>query len=68
LRKLIEVVEFLPLQGMGKFELHVRGQFAGLFALIPCTGTAKGPAVFAAGLFCVCLGAGAGFEPATFRL
>ena len=73
LRKLIDVVEFVPLKGLGKFELHVRGQLAGLLRLDPRDQNDKNPA-FSGGVFedphrCeVLVGAGAGFEPATFRL
>jgi hypothetical protein len=33
LRKLIERVDFIPLQGLGKFQLEVHGSLAALLAL-----------------------------------
>ena len=74
LRKLIEGVEFVPLEGLGKFELIVRGQLAGLLQMDPKAQNGKNPAASGSGVFegphrCeVLVGAGAGFEPATFRL
>ena len=73
LRKLIEVVEFVPLDGLGKFELRVRGQLVGLLRQDPKARNDKNPAV-SGGVSdgshgCeVLLGAGVGFEPTTFRL
>ncbi len=73
LRKLIEFVEFVLLKGLRRFELRVCGQLAGPLRWNPKTQNDKNPAV-SGGVFedphrCeVFLGAGAGFEPATFRL
>ena len=73
LRKLIESVEFVPLEGLGRFELLVRGQLVGLLRQDPKARNGKNPAV-SGGVSevshaCeVSLGAGVGFEPTTFRL
>ena len=76
LRKLIERVDFIPLEGLGKFDLRVHGSLAVLLALggtqKPENPTARGRGVSVdQGLTSGCevsVGAGAGFEPATFRL
>ena len=73
LRKLIEGVDLHPLEQKGKFELEVRGTLAALLR-VGSAQTAKSPAASSSGAFGltsaseVTLGAGAGFEPATFRL
>ena len=73
LRKLIEGVDLHPLEQKGKFELEVRGTLAALLR-VGSAQTAKSPAASSSGAFGltsaseVLLGAGAGFEPATFRL
>ncbi|WP_407059711.1 recombinase family protein [Brevundimonas bacteroides] len=73
LRKLIEGVDLHPLEQKGKFELEVRGTLAALLG-VGRAQTAKSPAAGSSGAFGltsaseVTLGAGAGFEPATFRL
>ena len=64
LRKLIERVDFIPVEGLGRFQLEVHGSLAALLAL----GQAQ-KAKNLTGETCeVFVGAGAGFEPATFRL
>ena len=73
LRKLIEGVDLHPLEQKGKFELEVRGTLAALLS-VGVSQTRKSPAGGTSGAFGltsaseVTLGAGAGFEPATFRL
>ena len=64
LRRLIERVDFIPLDGLGKFDLRVHGSLAVLLGLSGSQ-KAENPTVLDCG---VSLGAGAGFEPATFRL
>ncbi|WP_354702823.1 recombinase family protein [Brevundimonas vancanneytii] len=64
LRRLIDRVDFIPLDGLGKFDLRVHGSLAVLLGL-GGTQKAENPTVGDCG---VSLGAGAGFEPATFRL
>ena len=76
LRKLIERVDFIPLDGLGKFDLRVHGSLAVLLGL-GGTQKAENPTARGHGVSVdqsltsgceVSLGAGAGFEPATFRL
>ena len=76
LRKLIEGVDLHPLPQKGKFELEVRGTLAALLG-VGAAQTSKNPAAKTNGVSGsfgltseseVTLGAGAGFEPATFRL
>lgn len=76
LRKLIERVDFIPLQGLGKFDLRVHGSLAVLLGL-GGTQKAENPTARGRGVSMdqsltsgceVSVGAGAGFEPATFRL
>ena len=76
LRKLIERVDFIPLDGLGKFDLRVHGSLAVLLGLSG-TQKAENPTARGRGVSVdqsltsgceVSLGAGAGFEPATFRL
>ncbi len=64
LRQLIDRVDFIPAEGLGKFQLEVHGSLAALLALGQAQ-KAENPTGGACG---VSLGAGAGFEPATFRL
>jgi site-specific DNA recombinase len=60
LRKLIERVDFQPLEGLGKYDLQVHGKLAALL------GVSERAAAYSN---CeVMLGAGTGFEPVTFRL
>lgn len=76
LRKLIERVDFIPVDGLGKFDLRVHGSLAVLLGLsVPQkaenpTARSHGVSVDQSLTFgCeVLVGAGAGFEPATFRL
>jgi hypothetical protein len=73
---LIDQVVFIPVEGLGKFELEIQGKLARLLRISGAAGsqTAKSPAASGDGAFenphrCeVLVGAGAGFEPATFRL
>jgi hypothetical protein len=76
LRQLIERVDFIPLDGLGKFDLRVHGSLAVLLGLSG-TQKAENPTARSRGVSVdqsltsgceVSLGAGAGFEPATFRL
>lgn len=76
LRKLIERVDFIPAEGLGKFQLEVHGSLAALLALGKAR-NAKNPTARGHGVFAdqsltsgceVSLGAGVGFEPTTFRL
>ncbi|WP_430826495.1 recombinase family protein [Brevundimonas diminuta] len=76
LRKLIDCVDFIPTEGLGKFQLEVHGSLAALLALSQAQNT-KNPTTGSRGVSVdqsltsgceVMLGAGAGFEPATFRL
>ncbi|QBQ50149.1 hypothetical protein E3U41_13155 [Brevundimonas naejangsanensis] len=76
LRKLIARVDFIPLDGLGKFDLRVHGSLAVLLGLSGPQ-KAENPTARSHGVFVdqsltsgceVSLGAGAGFEPATFRL
>ena len=77
-RSLIDQVVFIPVEGLGKFELEIQGNLARLLRISGAGGaeaqTHKTPAASGSGGFdaphrCeVFLGAGAGFEPATFRL
>ncbi|QIF83092.1 hypothetical protein E4341_12465 [Brevundimonas sp. 'scallop'] len=64
LRRLIERVDFIPLEGLGKFDLRVHGDLAVLLGLGGAQ-NAQNPTVGDCG---VSLGAGVGFEPTTFRL
>ena len=64
LRRLIDRVDFIPLEGLGKFDLRVYGDLAVILGL-GGSQKAENPTVMDCG---VSLGAGAGFEPATFRL
>ena len=60
-RRLIDRVDFHPLDGLGKFDLRVHGKLAALL----------GVSERAAALTSECeviVGAGTGFEPVTFRL
>ena len=59
LRKLIERVDFLPLEGKGRFDLQVHGRLAALLGISERAAKADCE---------VTLGAGTGFEPVTFRL
>jgi site-specific DNA recombinase len=76
IRSLIEKVVFIPVEGLGKFDLEIQGNLARLLRISGAAGgqTAKSPAARGSGAFedphrCeVLVGAGAGFEPATFRL
>ena len=74
-RSLIDQVLFIPVEGLGKFELEIQGNLARLLRISGAEAqTHKTPAASGSGGFegshrCeVFLGAGAGFEPATFRL
>lgn len=75
LRRLIDRVDFIPLKGLGKFDLRVHGSLAVLLGL-GAPRNAENPTAWDRGVSdqgltsgCeVLLGAGAGFEPATFRL
>ena len=63
----------MPLEGLRRFELRVRGQLVGLLRHDPKARNDKNPAVSGGASEvshgCEALvGAGAGFEPATFRL
>jgi site-specific DNA recombinase len=62
-RALIDRVDFVPEPGLGRFKLEIHGR---LTALLADPQTQKNPR--AAADSGVMLGAGAGFEPATFRL
>ena len=76
LRKLIDRVDFIPMEGLGKFQLEVHGSLAALLALgearnakNPTAGSREVSVDQSLTSGCeVMLGAGAGFEPATFRL
>jgi hypothetical protein len=57
-RELIERVDFIPLQGLGRFDLRVHGKLAALLEV-------SEEAAVGCGRF---VGAGTGFEPVTFRL
>jgi site-specific DNA recombinase len=61
LRELIEGVEFIPLQGMGRFDLKVRGKIAALLTMSETVNASTNKCEET-------LGAGTGFEPVTFRL
>ncbi len=76
LRKLIERVDFIPMNGLGKFDLRVHGSLAVLLGLSGAQ-NAENPTAVARGVSSdqsltpeceVSLGAGVGFEPTTFRL
>ena len=76
LRKLIERVDFIPMNGLGKFDLRVHGSLAVLLGLSGAQ-NAENPTAVAHGVSSdqsltpeceVSLGAGVGFEPTTFRL
>ena len=75
-RSLIDQVVFSRVEGLGKFELEIQGNLARLLRISGAAGaqTHKSPAASGSGAFaeshrCEALvGAGAGFEPATFRL
>jgi site-specific DNA recombinase len=60
LRKLIERVDFQPLEGLGKFDLAVSGKLAALLGVSERAAGSHDCGVL--------LGAGTGFEPVTFRL
>ncbi len=65
-RRLIQFVDFVPLPGLGRFDLIVHGTLAELLSISETqTPNSKKPQSRNSG---VSLGAGAGFEPATFRL
>ena len=77
LRQLIERVDFIPLDGLGKFDLRVHGSLAVLLGLggvqsaeNPTAGDrgVSSDQILTAGRCEVSLGAGVGFEPTTFRL
>ena len=57
-------MDFIPLEGLGKFDLRVHGALAVLLGLSGAQ-KAENPTVLDCG---VSLGAGVGFEPTTFRL
>ena len=81
-RQLIERVVFIPVEGLGKFELEIHGNLARLLRIgsgqRAGAQTAQSPEAngdgalgsfgLTSGRCEVLLGAGAGFEPATFRL
>jgi site-specific DNA recombinase len=74
-RSLIDQVVFIPVEGLGKFELEIQGNLARLLRISGVgPQTHKSPAASGSGAFAgshrceVLVGAGAGFEPATFRL
>ncbi|WP_396595782.1 recombinase family protein [Brevundimonas sp. R86498] len=77
-RALIERVEFIPVEGLGQFDLEIHGNLARLLRISGAAEagarTHKSPAASGSGASevshrCeVLVGAGAGFEPATFRL
>ena len=56
-RKLIERVDFEPLEGLGRFGLQIHGKLAALLGVSERAAACE-----------VILGAGTGFEPVTFRL
>ena len=60
LRKLIERVDFIPLEGLGKFDLEVQAKHK---ALLVAERAFEDPTRYGERL-----GAGTGFEPVTFRL
>ena len=73
---MIDRVDFIPIEGLGKFQLEVHGSLAALLALGHAR-NAENPTAGSHGVSVdqsltsgceVMLGAGAGFEPATFRL
>ena len=64
IRRLIERVDFIPRDGLGKFDLRVHGDMAVLLRLSRIL-NAENPTVGDCG---VLVGAGVGFEPTTFRL
>ena len=75
IRSLIEQIVFIPLEGLGKFDLEIQGNLARLLRISGAgSQTHKSPAGGPSGAYAVShrcevfLGAGAGFEPATFRL
>ena len=57
-RELIERVDFIPLEGLGRFDLQVHGKLAALLGVSEEAANGCGRSV----------GAGTGFEPVTFRL
>ena len=57
-RELIERVDFIPLEGLGRFDLRVHGKLAALLGVSEEAAGGCGRSV----------GAGTGFEPVTFRL
>ena len=75
-RALIDKVVFIPLPGLGKFDLEIQGNLARLLRISAETRgqTHKSPAASSSGAFEsihrseVLVGAGVGFEPTTFRL
>ncbi len=77
-RALIEQLAFIPAEGLGQFDLEIHGNLAQLLRISGAADagcrTHKSPASNGSGAFevshwCeVLVGAGAGFEPATFRL
>ena len=77
-RKLIERVDFIPLEGLAKFDPRAHGSLTVLLGLgLGDASKAENPTAGSHGVSLyqsltsgceVMLGAGAGFEPATFRL
>jgi site-specific DNA recombinase len=59
-RKLIERIDFLPLEGLGKYELQIHGKLAALLGVAERAAASPECGVL--------VGAGTGFEPVTFRL
>ena len=78
IRSLIERIVFMPVEGLGSFDLEMQGNLARLLRIsgsgVAEAQTHKSPVANGDGAFAVShrcevfLGAGAGFEPATFRL
>ena len=75
-RALFEKVVFIPLPGLGQFDLEIQGNLARLLRISTAaeSQTHKSPAASSSGAFETChrsevlVGAGVGFEPTTFRL
>ena len=81
-RSLIDQVVFIPVEGLGKFDLEIQGNLARLLRIsgagLAGGQTAQSPEAngngalgsngLTSGKCEVTVGAGAGFEPATFRL
>ena len=63
---MIERVDFIPLEGLGKLDLRVHGRPAARRAR--AVSRKQNPHRRRTVGVLACLGAGAGFEPATFRL